>query len=423
MKHILISLTIIFCSNLLLSQQDSGKYINYPGLNDLINSAVETNVMLEPIEFEKKILSSKINQAGYQSSPMMQFMVDDLPVNFDNAGKYILNYSQPFKLFGKLEEAEKLAKVNSLKPEIQNLELQNDLMKSVKENYFMLSVNERLLSFNNEFKEIIQTITSSMEIRYSAGKGSQYDILKSNNEYQKLLLDEIELSNNKKIFINNLRSLTNLDLPDDFKTKNIEILLKINQPDFDTTRLITEMRSGNTDFLYLDQLNKENAVETSISELEKKPDLNLMTGYKFESGNQESFLLFSVIVDLPFMPWNDKRINTMIDEKNIMKKKISSEVKSLDVSLRNEVKNLVVKINSSQEKIKYLSEVLIPQTEQTFQSSLISYETASNQFIDLLDTYRTLRENNRMLVEEETNYLILISSLEKLIGKQILTVN
>ncbi|MBK9333117.1 MAG: hypothetical protein IPM96_12100 [Ignavibacteria bacterium] len=82
-----------------------------------------------------------------------------------------------------------------------------------------------------------------------------------------------------------------------------------------------------------------------------------------------------------------------------------------------------MKINSSQEKIKYLNEVLIPQTEQTFKSSLISYETAANQFIDLLDTFRTLRENNKMLVEEETNYLILISSLEKIIGKQILTVN
>lgn len=87
------------------------------------------------------------------------------------------------------------------------------------------------------------------------------------------------------------------------------------------------------------------------------------------------------------------------------------------------MRNILNKINSSLEKIKYISTILIPQTEQTFKSALIGYETTSNEFIDLLDTYRSSRENNKMLIEEEINYLILISDLEKLIGKEILTIN
>lgn len=422
MKFIIINILIF--SHIVFGQSDSVKtYADIFGLNDLINSALKSNVNLEPIEYEKKILSSKINQVSYQFSPMLQLMVDDLPVNFNNAGNYLLNYSQPLKLFGKIEEAEKLAKVNSLKPAIQREELQNELIKSVKENYFMLSVNEKLLTFNNEFKEIIQSITGSLEIKYSVGKGSQYDILKSNNEFQKLLLEDIDLNNNKKIFINNLKALTNIDLPDNFTTKNLEILLKITPPELDTSKLISDMRSGNTGYKFLDQQNNENRIETSITELERKPDLNLTTGYKYKSENQKSFLLFSVVTDLPFMPWNEKRIDAEIKERIITEKKIKSEVKSLEVNLKNELRNITVKINASQEKIKFLSDVMIPQTEQTFKSSLISYETAENQFIDLLDIYRTLRENNKMLAEEETNYLILISSLEKLIGKQILTIN
>lgn len=422
MKFIIINILIF--SHIVFGQSDSVKtYADIFGLNDLINSALKSNVNLEPIEYEKKILSAKINQVSYQSSPMLQLMVDDLPVNFNNAGNYLLNYSQPLKLFGKIEEAEKLAKVNSLKPAIQREELQNELIKSVKENYFMLSVNEKLLTFNNEFKEIIQSITGSLEIKYSVGKGSQYDILKSNNEFQKLLLEDIDLNNNKKIFINNLKALTNIDLPDNFTTKNLEILLKITPPELDTSKLISDMRSGNTGYKFLDQQNNENRIETSITELERKPDLNLTTGYKYKSENQKSFLLFSVVTDLPFMPWNEKRIDAEIKERIIIEKKIKSEVKSLEVNLKSELRNITVKINASQEKIKFLSDVMIPQTEQTFKSSLISYETAENQFIDLLDIYRTLRENNKMLAEEETNYLILISSLEKLIGKQILTIN
>jgi cobalt-zinc-cadmium efflux system outer membrane protein len=427
MKHILIF--ILFISNLLNAQQDTVSGISGyskhsdTGLTDLVNAAIKTNVNLEPVELEQKLLSARIDQAGYQPSPMLEFMIDDLPVNFSDAGMYKVNYSQPLKLFGKLNAMESLARINSLRPDIQKEALQIELIKMVKENYFMLSVNERLLSFNNEFKEIMNSITGSLEIKYSVGKGSQYDILKSNNEYQKLLLEEIDLSNNKKIFINNLRTLTNIDLPDDFMTKNLNILLKIIPPDMDTAKLISEMKLFNTDYKLLDQQSKENNIETTIAELERKPDMSLLTGYKYNSGKQESFLTFGIGVELPFMPWNDKRIDALISEKIIMEKKINSEVKSLDINLKNELKNIIVKINSSQEKIKYLTEVLIPQTEETFKSSLISYETAANQFIDLLDTYRTLRVNNEMLVEEETNYLILISGLEKLIGKQILTIN
>ncbi len=420
----LILLNIFIFSGLIWGQTDSVNQ-NYPqyGLSDLISSALRSNVQLEPVEYEKKILSARIGQVNKQASPMLQFMVDYLPVNFDRAGEYSLFYSQPLKLFGKLNAQEKLARTNSEKPNIEKQELENELIKSVKENYFMLSVNERLLSFNEEYRQIINSITSSLEIKYSSGKGSQYEILKSNNEFQNLLLEEIELSNNKKILINNLRTLTNLELTDSFKTKNLEILLKIFPPDFDTVKFIEDMKIYNTDFKYLDQQAKENNLESSIAKLERKPDLNLMTGYRYMSEAEESFLAFSVTVDLPFMPWNGKRIDAEINERKLMEKKINSETKSLEVNLKNELKNVIVKINSSLEKIKYINSILIPQTEQTFKSALISYETAANQFIDLLDTYRSLRDNSKMLVEEETNYLILISDLEKLIGKQILTIN
>jgi len=420
----LIFINILIFSHLVFGQPDSVIiYRNNFGLNDLINAALMSNVNLKPIEFEKKILSAKTEQVNKQPSPMLQFMVDYVPVNFSRAGEYSAFYSQPLKLFGKLDAQERLARTNSQKPAIERKELENELIKSVKENYFMLSVNERLLSFNYEFRQIINNITSSLEIRYSSGKGNQFEILKSNNEFQILLLEEIELSGNKKILLNNLRTLSNLNLSDSFKTKNLEILVNIPPPDFDTIKLGEEMKSNNTEFKYLDLQLEENRIETSIARLEKKPDLNLMTGYRYMSEAGESFLAFSVSVDLPFVPWNEKRIEAEIREKIINEKKINSEARSLEVNLRNELKNIIVKINSSLEKIKYISSILIPQTEQTFRSSLISYETASVQFMDLLDTYRSLRENNRMLVEEETNYLISVSELEKLIGKQILTIN
>ncbi|HMS65635.1 MAG TPA: TolC family protein [Ignavibacteria bacterium] len=421
MKYILLNIFLLV--NTLLSQQDSGSIYNNPGLKDLINSAIINNSKLEPIEYEKKILSAAVNTVNQQSAPMAQVMVDNLPVNFMNPGEYIFTYSQPLKLFGKLDAQENLAVEMSKKPDIDRKELEIDLIKSIKENYYLLSLNERLMSFNIEYRQILEGITKSIEIRYSAGKGSQYEILKSNNEYQKLLLEEITLKNDRLILINNLALLSGKSLSYDFATKNVDLLFQLQPPELDSSRLFTDAKIGNTEFQFLDQQNEENNAELNIAKLERKPDIELMPGYKYMTEIQESFLLFSVSVEMPFMPWNAKRIKAEITEKDLMRKKINSEIKSLEVNLKNEIKNTVQKINSAQEKITYLSRILIPQTEQTFKSSLISYETAAVQFSDLLDTYRVLRENNEMLVKEETGYLILISSLEKLTGKQILTIN
>ena len=424
MKLILFILLniILYTGNISAQQDSSGNYYN-PGLNDLVNSALNSNSKLLPIEYEKKILSANISSVNKQSSPMLQFMVDLLPVDFSNAGEYSVTYSQPLKLFGKLDEQERLARIKSGKPLLEKRELEIELVRSVKENYFMLSLNEKLSEFNKEFQKIMKSISSSIEIQYSTGKGNQYEILKSNNELQKLLLEEIDLRNIRKIFINNLSTLSNEQLSENFKTKNIDILLKIDPPVLDSAVLIKDMNSNNIEFQYLEQLNKENISEKNIAELERKPDLELMSGYKYMSDSKENFLLFSVLIDLPFMPWNSKRIDAMLTEKLLMEKKISAEYRSLETNLGNELRNNIVKINSSLEKINYIRSILIPQTEQVFRSSLISYETSSAGFIDLLDTYRQLRENNQMLFKEEIDYLISVSELEKLTGKQILTIN
>ena len=424
MKLILFILLniILYTGNISAQQDSSGNYYN-PGLNDLVNSALNSNSKLLPIEYEKKILSANISSVNKQSSPMLQFMVDLLPVDFSNAGEYSVTYSQPLKLFGKLDEQERLARIKSGKPLLEKRELEIELVRSVKENYFMLSLNEKLSEFNKEFQKIMKSISSSIEIQYSTGKGNQYEILKSNNELQKLLLEEIDLRNIRNIFINNLSTLSNELLSENFKTKNIDILLKIDPPVLDSAVLIKDMNSNNIEFQYLEQLNKENISEKNIAELERKPDLELMSGYKYMSDSKENFLLFSVLIDLPFMPWNSKRIDAMLTEKLLMEKKISAEYRSLETNLGNELRNNIVKINSSLEKINYIRSILIPQTEQVFRSSLISYETSSAGFIDLLDTYRQLRENNQMLFKEEIDYLISVSELEKLTGKQILTIN
>ena len=414
---------IIFSTNITFAQNYSDSTNSNIGLNDLIESAMENNSTLDPIEFQKMAELTKTGQVDKQPSPMFDFTVDMIPTNLDQSPRYTAMFSQMLKLPGKLEESGLMGKINAKEQDIMKSGMQIELVKEVKENYFGLYLNERMIEFNDEFQSIVSNIIKSQEISYAVGKGKQYQILKSNNELQKLVLEQIELEENKKIFINNLSILSNYSLPENFKTRNIGLLRHIQPPQLDSIELIGQMKKYNPAFRLIDVKLEENRIQKNIAEYEKTPDLVLKTGYRHVSETAGNFLMFGFGIDLSFMPWNTKRIDSKLDEKRIIEKKYNTVYKTTDQHLTNDIQNKIIQIKSTLEKIKYLEEILIPQTDQTFLSNFGSYESASEDFLNLLDSYRDLRNVNLMLVEMETMYLKQLSELEFIIGNQIFSIN
>ncbi|MBC8490112.1 MAG: TolC family protein [Bacteroidetes bacterium] len=416
-------LIIIFSANVSVAQNYLDSSDSYKGLNDLIESALKNNSRLTPVGFQKEAESTKTGQLDKQPAPMLDFTVDMIPTNLENPPRYTTVFAQKLMLPGKLEERGLLGEINAKEQDVIKSQIQVELIKQVKKNYFNLYLNERMTEFNSEFQSIISNIITSQEISYVVGKGKQYQILKSNNELQKLVLEQIELEENKKILINNLKILANEKLPESFKTRNVYLLTRIKPIQLDSNELIKQMRNYNPVYRMIDVKIEENRIEKSIAEYEKTPDIILKTGYRHVSENSGNFLMFGFGIDLSFMPWNTKRIDSKIKEKEILEKKYAAVYETTDQYLLKDVQNKIIKIKSTLDKIKYIREVLIPQTDQTFLSNLGSYESASEDFSNLLDSYRDLREANLMIAEMETMYLIQLSELEFLIGNQIFTIN
>jgi cobalt-zinc-cadmium efflux system outer membrane protein len=414
-----ITFIIIFFSTPLMAQNNNGA--DY-GLNDLINSAVTRNLKIDPVNTEKQMIRTQIDQVT-QPAPMLELMADDVPVNFSHGGMIKIMYSQMLKLFGKLEAERELRRIKLLDPEIEKADLQRDLIMEVKENYFKLYLAEQQLYFNSEMQQLMEGIIRSSEIMYSSGMGSQYQVMKANNEYQELLLEEYEIITNRRNILNNLETITNLELEDDFKTRNIELVLNLHPPDLDTSYLYASMIDNNPVFKKLNFLKLENTAERNVIELERKPDITLKSGYMYMTERKENFLMFSIMFDLPFMPWNKKRIDAMLEENRIKNRKISEVILQTESYLKNDINNIVNEINLRLERIDFLKKVTLPQYEQTLSAGIISYETASGEFMSLIDSFRMLRMNDLKLKDEEAEYLIKIAELERLIGTEIFKIN
>lgn len=416
MKHLIVIYLLFFTVAVSSAQTeiDTAKY----GLGYLIQSGIINNSKLEPVEYQRKIELIKIEQSNKQPMPMLEFMVDYIPLDFMSKPEYGAFYSQRLMLFGKLDQYELSGHVKSKRQEIEKEKIKIDITRQIKLNYFVLYYYERLSLFNAEYQKIIQSIIKSLEASYASGMGSQSQILKMNNELQMLVLEQIELEQSKKIYINNLKVLSNINLPLDFKTTGMNDVVD-TFPELDSVKLTGEMLSHNPEFKSIENMIQETQIDKNISELERIPDITFRGGYKYMAKEPMSFLTFGIGIDLPFMPWNSKKINAMVEEKNVMVLQSVSMKKSAVQYMQTELQNMIVMLGILKQKIQYIREIFIPQVRQTFNSSLASYSSGAGEFMNLLDSYREMRKSDEMLVKEETEYLKQFSELEFLIGISI----
>lgn len=420
MKHFLAMLHFILLSGTCLNAQQVSDSLKTFGLARLIESAVTTNSKLGPIEIQKKIELVKRDQFNKQPIPMFEAMIDYVPLDFMEKPEYSAFYSQKLVAPGKLDAAEQISSVNYERQSIIKDQFRLELERQVKDNYFSIYYLEELIRFNSEFQTITRNIISSLELLYSSGMGSQNQILRMNNELQMLGLELIELETVKQVKINNLRTLTNVELPNDFEVDKMSFV-QYPLTVVDSTYLAQTMIDNNPEFKMIDNMVDAARVEKNIAELDNVPDITLRGGFRYMAREPMSYLNFGIGVDLPFLPWNKNRINAMIEEKTAMELQANAIRSSAVQYMKSELQSMILMLSSSGRKLEYLDEILIPQTEQTFSSVLASYSAGSDEFMNLLDAYRKVRETSQMRAKEETELLKQIGELEFLIGKQILT--
>lgn len=421
MKSIIAVIIAVLTSISLNAQIESDTSKSF-SLMYLIENALKKNTKLEPIEFQRKIELIKKEQVNKQPVPMLEAMIDYIPVNFMNKPEYSTYYSQRLILPEKLRTNELISNVNVKRQEIIKEKVNIDIIRQIKTNYYNLYYYERLLEFNLEYQMIIKNIIKSLESGYSSGMGVQNQILKMSNELQMLDFEKIELEAARKVYLNSLRVITNLDIPDEFHTKDIQPVLNSFLP-LDSTKLTEIMIKNNPEFKMIDNMLEETRIEKNLADLDKIPDITLRSGYKYMAKEPMGYFNISVGIDLTFMPWNVKRRNAMIEEKTAMEHQTNAIRNSSLQYMKNELQNMIIMINSLKDKLKYLNEILVPQTEQTFNSTLVSYSAGASEFMNMLDAYRRLRESVQMRAKEETELLKQYGELEFLLGKSIIEIN
>jgi outer membrane protein, heavy metal efflux system len=385
-------------------------------LSSFVDQVLKANPGLQAMRTRARSLEARISQAGAWDDPQAGVEFFATPITSANPFKdgmetdYFIQQMIP--LFGKKGPMSDAASAGARMAEQSALAVERNLRAEVKKTYAMIFSTQRRMVVNTENQRLLTQIIESARTKYSVGLVTQSDLLKGQVELAKLQNERAELEQelvNATSMMNALRSVpasTPIGRVDDVPLVEVSIPLE------DLMARSVENRPELRGMNY--ELEMNNA-ELAASERERLPDLMVRGMYKqmVEMPDQWA-AMFSI--NIPFAPWSSGKYSGKVEENSLAARATEQSIADMRNMIQAEVREVRAKTTSKWQQIERFRQVMLPQAEESMQSTLAAYQTSRTDFLSLLDSYRMvqmLKMDYYMLVGE---YLANVARLERAIG-------
>ena len=385
-------------------------------LSSFVDQALKANPKLQSSRTRARGAEARISQAGAWDDPQAGVEFFATPITSANPFKdgketdYFIQQMIP--LFGKRGLMSDAASAGARMAEQNAVAVERNLRAEVKKTYAIIFSAQRRIDVNTENQRLLTQIVESARTKYSVGLVTQGDLLKVQVELAKLQNERAELDQqlvNANSMMNALRSAPATtpigrvaDIP----------LAKISDTLEDLMARSMENRPELRGMKY--ELEMNNA-ELAASERERLPDLMVRGMYKqMAEGTDQWAAMLSI--NIPFAPWASGKYTGKIEENSLAARATEQSFADMKNMIQAEVRDMWARTSSKWQQIERFRQVMLPQAEQSLQSTLAAYETGRSDFLSLIDSYRMvqmLKMDYYMLVGE---YFANVAQLERATG-------
>lgn len=413
------------------SISDTGFYKSYTNaeelsLEKLINLGLNNNPELKNINYISQSERLNAEESGWLMDPMFEVEADDIQSNFKKIRMINFYASQNFPFPGKLKLSQKSNLYSSKMLNEEYKSAGNDIIYNIKLNYYDLYLNSQKIKINKDNQLIVKSLITAAEIKYSISKGMQQEIFKSQVELSRLKSEEFILLQQKKIILSNLSGLTKNNLDSNSKITfngfdmnylNGSWIFKLD--DSSVINLTNYAFDNLSDLKALRLKILMNDAQIEKTKLDYLPDFNLKVGYKIFPYEEHNAFSIMLGVNIPFAPWSSGKYDLRLQKEKVNLKSTYEEYDIKRNEIQKEIKNTIEMIKSTRSTMFFYNDVLIPQSENTFKSTIYSYENDMTTFLDVLDSYRMYQDAKLMFHESQNMLLKALNDLEKITGLNI----
>ncbi len=402
-----------------VAQSGSEITLGQTDLTRLIYELRLNNQSLVVSRQDARLLGTRSRQVATWPDPKVSLSVMPYPI-YTARGKQRaqLRIDQTIPYPGKLGLKGQLADLSSQSAELRTRQTEDLLIFELKHAYFELYRVQREQELIHEFQGRLNMFEQVAAKKYEVGDGTQQAILKAQLERNlwsmKILnLEEARISATEVIsrLLNRSVDATEIEeIPP-------QLIPTLNQPLATLHALALEQRPASR----MLEIEVDRVIaEDELAHKQFRPDFGFSLTY-FDlaasdippNADGQNALAIGFSVSIPIQ--RDGK-HARVEEAQIRREQIDAEVLALEIAIRSDINDKVGRMNENRRQLDLVNDVLLPQAESTLEASLSAYTTGQTDFLNLLDSERTLVELRIQVEEITARYLKIVASLEYALG-------
>lgn len=414
---ILVSILALFVS---IDAFASGK------LDSLLDVALMVNPKIKMLESKQVVAETKVPQVSNLPDPVlsvgtMNFPLGKFSFSEDPMTAKAIGVSQMFPFPGRLNARAIVEQkdIEIVQQEIAYAKL--ELVKEVSKNYFGLCFIRKALELSKKNIEILRKISEIVQTKFTVGMASLSDVIQIETDITMLNERIIELQAKEKSFVSVLNAYllraANTEIDTDSLTSlpkidlNSELLLSYAKENSPYLRQITLAEQKSKSYENLANFEFYPNFGLSVQYLQR----NALAGVPYSGMDMVSLM---IEVKIPINYGGKK--SSMVEEARVMQKMYSEEYQMALQMLNVEFSKALAKLEEIQNRVKLISEVLLPQIVKNLEVDIENFQVGKVDLLNVLETQRKYYEIETNLYSLRANFWETISEVEFQTGIKII---
>ncbi|MCK4508096.1 MAG: TolC family protein [Desulfuromonadales bacterium] len=384
-------------------------------LDQLVNEALLNNSDLAVAKARWEQSTYKSPQVGSLKDPVLSLALSNYPNdNFASDETAMtgneVKLAQAFPFPGKLANRSALANEQARWFEAVYQDKHFQVARKVKDAWYRLYSKERAIAVTERNLTLVNDIIRLTEVRYETGLGLQQDVLKAHVQRSRLMERLMTLRQQRSVVQSELYRLLNrpsggtYDSPEELELVAIEKSLEAFQ------LASTENRPLNSAY---QSLIKRYRFQQKLAELDDYPDMTLWASWRFRDNDLADggtdFVSAGVSFTLPI--YREKR-RAAASEAAAAIRMAERQSDDFRNSVTESIQNAYARMEETHQQAELYKKGIIPQTSQSFQAALGSYQVGKVAFISLLDALMTTYQAEMEYYRISSEYMRSLAWLE-----------
>lgn len=423
MRYRLIFLPVLLFMSLVDVSAAAEDPASTESLSRLVAQAIANNPEIAASEARWRMFTGRIAQARSLEDPMLMLKIQNGivrdPLNFsrDPMTQKVIGISQQLPFWGKRDLKAEVASKEAESYRLQVEERKLELARMVKETYWQIYFVDRSIAVITKNIGIMDDFIMLAETRYTVGQASQQDVLKAQVEKSKMLDMEISLRQQRKSLVAALNTLLARPVDTPFGAISDPLIAEVSLSVAELQRLAEEQRPQ---FKSLAAQVEQGKAMHRLAEKESYPDVNLSFEYMQRDAAMEDEGLDMYSAGITFnLPVYRERRQAMRAESSSAVSMAAAETAMLKNSIQGGIADLLAQLERRRKLADLYRTGIIPQAEQTLESTVISYRVGKADILMLLDSRVTLFNYEREYYDSLADYQMKMAQLEALVGQDL----